>query len=584
MNFIKVVLVIFLLKSIAPLHDRIFAKPVKKNQQNRSSVDNYDLHDAALAGTLTTDDINNPSLINSRDVYGNTLLHCAIFSKNLDLVNALLDAGADVALQDKNGFTALHFAAKVGFDEAIAPLVTKGASVSAKTCNGAEPLHFALTVKTITALVEQNPPANTSCVDAEGNTPLHYAQTDAVAQRLLDIGADPEAKNTINATPLHYAAAKNNLAVLDVLIAHFTPQDSRNEYLNARDVYGCSALFYASGEGMKKLLKAGASITLKNNFSATPLHFAADAVAADILIQGRLDLHAQTVDGLSPLTTEASAGNATAVKKLMTTEAKQDLTSEVLNLAINSGSVETVQALGNLRELIKNDSSFLSLALSNMNKYIALALIKGGSQQDTDALAQAIKAEFLDIASILLKKIKATDKTTSGNYPLHYANSIQAAKLLISKGANPSAVSDNNEVPLHNTTNSALANFYVKNKVNVNAKNDTNQTPLHKAIRANANNEYIDTLLYLGADFKAQDQNNDTPLHYAARTGNELTLRLLIAYAKQHAEKILQLSIDDVHRYIKRYVLLKNYYGETALDIIGGIDIDVFLTSMGVGK
>jgi ankyrin repeat protein len=124
MNFKKAILVIFLLKAANFFgNDTALAGSLEKKHTDRNPPTiEYPLHDAALAGTLTPDQINdNSSLINSRDVYGNTPLHCAVFSKNLDVVNALLNepANADVSLQDKNGFTALHFAAKIGFAEAI---------------------------------------------------------------------------------------------------------------------------------------------------------------------------------------------------------------------------------------------------------------------------------------------------------------------------------------------------------------------------------------------------------------------------------------------------------------------------------
>ena len=54
----------------------------------------------------------NPDAKNS---LGNSALHCAASSGNMDIVSLLVEKGqADIALQQNNGCTPLHFAAKEG--------------------------------------------------------------------------------------------------------------------------------------------------------------------------------------------------------------------------------------------------------------------------------------------------------------------------------------------------------------------------------------------------------------------------------------------------------------------------------------
>ena len=52
-----------------------------------------------------------------------------------------------------------------------------------------------------------------------------------------------------------------------------------NNLLNDRDLFGCTALHYASRDGqfrtIQSLLQMGAVINLKNNDNQSPLHFAA---------------------------------------------------------------------------------------------------------------------------------------------------------------------------------------------------------------------------------------------------------------------------------------------------------------------
>ena len=66
---------------------------------------------------------------------------------NVQRVHALLDAGADVNVRNHKGQTALHCAAKAGFDQIVALLLDRGAEVNAKDDKGATPLATALRSK-----------------------------------------------------------------------------------------------------------------------------------------------------------------------------------------------------------------------------------------------------------------------------------------------------------------------------------------------------------------------------------------------------------------------------------------------------
>lgn len=66
---------------------------------------------------------------------------------NVQRVRALLDAGVDVNVRNYKGQTALHCAAKAGFDQIVALLLDRGAEVNAKDDKGATPLATALRSK-----------------------------------------------------------------------------------------------------------------------------------------------------------------------------------------------------------------------------------------------------------------------------------------------------------------------------------------------------------------------------------------------------------------------------------------------------
>ena len=83
------------------------------------------------------------SLLIARDSDGSNPLHCAAWKGHVEVVEALLDAGAEINAHNENGHwgtTPLHAAAH-GNQRAVAELLIKrGADLTAKNLNGRTPL------------------------------------------------------------------------------------------------------------------------------------------------------------------------------------------------------------------------------------------------------------------------------------------------------------------------------------------------------------------------------------------------------------------------------------------------------------
>ena len=82
-------------------------------------------------------------LIDARDKDYSTPLHCAVWKGNLEVVRALLDAGADVNALNQNdhwGNTPLHAAAHANHTAIAQLLIQRGASLEARDANGRTPL------------------------------------------------------------------------------------------------------------------------------------------------------------------------------------------------------------------------------------------------------------------------------------------------------------------------------------------------------------------------------------------------------------------------------------------------------------
>jgi ankyrin len=139
--------------------------------------------------------------VNARESTQNqTALMWAAGERHADVVQTLIDSHADLKAHSKQGFTALHFAARIGDLDSVKVLIAGGMDINTPTdldaggANRAEP----------DRVVPPGGPRNTTL----GYTPLLVAtvrgQVD-LALYLLDHGADP---NTMAAgfTPLHWAS------------------------------------------------------------------------------------------------------------------------------------------------------------------------------------------------------------------------------------------------------------------------------------------------------------------------------------------------------------------------------------------
>jgi ankyrin repeat protein len=137
--------------------------------------------------------------INAKEPTQNqTALMWAAAERHPDVVKAFIDAHADLSAHSKQGFTAIHFAARVGDLESVKELLAAGVDVNIPTQTEGATIRvssFLGISKTIGAL---------------GYTPLLVAVVRGqvgLALYLLDHGADP---NNIEGgfTPLHWASSQ----------------------------------------------------------------------------------------------------------------------------------------------------------------------------------------------------------------------------------------------------------------------------------------------------------------------------------------------------------------------------------------
>ena len=143
-------------------------------------------------------------------------------------------------------------------------------------------------------------------VNNMGNTDLHIAASlnlPLLTLSLLKQGADANAKNKDDLTPLHYTVVNNarEVEVAEVLLRHGAD-------VNAKTKTGYTLLHLAAGANAREvaevLLRYGADVNAKANNGLTPLHTVGVKDAhevAEVLLRHGADINAKTKGGLTPL-------------------------------------------------------------------------------------------------------------------------------------------------------------------------------------------------------------------------------------------------------------------------------------------
>ena len=161
------------------------------------------------------------------DLFGWTALHHAVWQQCEESVKLLLQAEAPVNLRDREGRTPLILALENGF-KGIQPLLTHGATISSFNAKGEMPLHVA----------------------ARNNRP------DAV-RLLLHYGADPAVYSRLGWAPLHVAALHNAIEAAEVLLESGVDPDQVNE--REQSPMQC-AVRNSSAEVVELLLQHGSAV------------------------------------------------------------------------------------------------------------------------------------------------------------------------------------------------------------------------------------------------------------------------------------------------------------------------------------
>ncbi|QRI43013.1 ankyrin repeat protein [Cheloniid poxvirus 1] len=196
----------------------------------------------------------------------------AIKEKNKEIVKLLLVYGANT---DSKYFVycmpPLITAIKLRSLEIITYLLEFGCDINSNYYKGIHPIEYAVIfndIDIVKKLLEYNSYINVK--DSYGRNLLHkYNIFYDMTKLLIDYGIDINSKDNYGSIPLHYAAKKPELHVIDLLI-------NKNN-INTRNNRNNTPLHYAAFHNypsvVMRLLFKGADITIKNVEGNTPFEY-----------------------------------------------------------------------------------------------------------------------------------------------------------------------------------------------------------------------------------------------------------------------------------------------------------------------
>jgi ankyrin repeat protein len=249
----------------------------------------------------------------------------AIYMGHVEIVERLLQAGAEKSINDDNGYVLLLLAIEKRHYKIITLLLASGVRINPTEEDRAVPLHKAITQRSqsiVTMLLDAGADLNKK--DYRYITPLYVAAkcgVTAIARQLIARGANINDLCTEeDATPLHVAALEGHHKVVDLLL-------SAGAMIEATTRRGETPLFWAVKGGkapaiVKWLIAAKANTQLIDYLGNTLLIQAARANNPHIfaiLLKTDLGRNVNRANktGITPLHIAADKGNKLIVQQLL---------------------------------------------------------------------------------------------------------------------------------------------------------------------------------------------------------------------------------------------------------------------------
>ena len=520
----------------------------------------------------------------SADVEPRMAIFEAVHAQSIASVRSVLrqDPSSILALNDF-GQTPLHIAASTGNLDLVTYLIRNGASISPGDDHGKLPLHYAVmsgSTAVVRAMLAKG--ADTQAQDDEGRFPRDFSDPISLMHWILRHGANLEAQDDFGNTALHHFAKEGDFSAVTALL------DQRAD-IEAIEEKGFTPLLRAAGAGQADvvalLIERGANVNYNNGAGATPLSYAVyrgHVAVSEQLLDAGANINELDEDTPSPLTMACQSKLSDAAIMLLRRGAEPNIRAShdhiPLHVAARYNLISLVQAILERGGDVNNratdtDSTALAEACRHGHIEAARLLLEHGADTELcdekrcTPLWEAVHHGHSDTVELLVGAGANVDAAGEhAQTPLHEAshrNDVRSVKLLLAAGADPNCRSSRDTrcaSPLSLAAEeghlAVLRALLQCERTSVDLRDLHGWTALARAAR-HGHTEIIEVLLAHGANVNSQDSRQFSPLHRAAQQPSSAPLTILLDTGEADVD-------------------LENCYGRTALaeaSYSGNVDV-----------
>lgn len=548
---------------------------------------------SALLKLITAD----PSLRDREDQFGRTPLMYCVLADRLDCAEILLKAGASVNKTDHSQRAALHLAAQKGNVRFLKLLLSRRANWLQKDLEEMTPLHLATrhpSQKALALLLKHIGPGEVDTQDKNKQTALHwsafYNRPEHV--RLLikhdsNIGI-PDSEGKI---PLHWAAHSQEPSATQTVrcILEAAPTES---LLNWQDYEGRTPLHFAVADGNEAVVEVltsyeGCNVTAYDNLFRTPLHWAAllgHARIVHILLErntsGTIPSDSQ---GATPLHYGAQSNNAETVGVFLShpsVKDEPDLEGRTAFMwAAGKGSDDVIRTMLALTPQIDinmadkyGGTALHAASLSGHVSTVKLLLERGAMVDSLDVmkhtpLFRACEMGHRDVILTLIKGSAHVDLVdVDGHTALHWAalgGNAEVCQILMENGISPNVQDQAGRTPLQCAAYGGYITcmaVLMENNADPNIQDKEGRTALHWS----CNNGYLDAVkLLLGynafPNHMEHTEERYTPLDYALLGGHSEVTQFMLEHGALSIAAIQDIAAASIQAVYKGYTVRKAF-------------------------
>ncbi|XP_062255648.1 inversin isoform X2 [Platichthys flesus] len=541
--------------------------------------------------------ITEPSLRDREDQFGRTPLMYCVLADRLDCAETLLKAGASVNKTDHSQRTALHLAAHKGNVRFLKLLLSRRANWLQKDLEEMTPLHLATrhpTPKALALLLKHIGPGEVDTQDKNKQTALHwsafYNRPEHV--RLLikhdsNIGI-PDSEGKI---PLHWAAHSQEPSATQTVrcILEAAPTES---LLNWQDYEGRTPLHFAVADGNEAVVEVltsyeGCNVTAYDNLFRTPLHWAAllgHAKIVHLLLErntsGTIPSDSQ---GATPLHYGAQSNNAETVGVFLShpsVKDEPDLEGRTAFMwAAGKGSDDVIRTMLALTPHIDinmadkyGGTALHAASLSGHVSTVMLLLEKGAMVDALDVmkhtpLFRACEMGHRDVILTLIKGSAHVDLVdVDGHTALHWAalgGNAEVCQILMENGISPNVQDQAGRTPLQCAAYGGYITcmaVLMEYNADSNIQDKEGRTALHWS----CNNGYLDAVkLLLGynafPNHMEHTEERYTPLDYALLGGHSEVTQFMLEHGALSIAAIQDIAAASIQAVYKGYTVRKAF-------------------------